>query len=851
MNTNSLIYRFGEFTLDTQKGCLFKGGAEVKLRPKVYETLKYLVENPGRLIAKPELMKAVWPDSFVTDDSLVQCTLELRRALEDQEQRHLKTVPRRGYLFDLSGAPPPAGSARLTAAEAFRHFSDRKSAPRRFPRRQHDLPVPRTSLVGREVLIRAASDLLLRPGVRLLTLTGPGGAGKTRLSIGIASAIADSFPGGVQFVSLAAITEPVMVETALADALEIQPPGARTIPQLIGRQLGDSGSFLLVLDNFEQVLSAATLVAETLEACPSLKVLVTSRSSLRIYGEQEFPVVPLEQSAAVELFVQRASAVRPGFSLTGENAPLIHEICARLDHLPLAIELAAARTKVLSPEAMLERLQRPLQLLTGGPLDLPARQQTLRGTIDWSYCLLAEPERKLFRRLSVFAGGCTLEAAEAVCDAGMDLGVDAMEGLSSLVDKNLVQRMDRGTPEPRFSMLETIREFAAEKLIESAEGPITHRAHAAYCLVLAEEGNPDLDQENRNRWLSRCDLEIANFRLALDWLFETLELEWGLRLCCALFRFWDMREHLSEGRSRLETMLRLAGSDFPMERARIALFIGALASSQSDNGAAEKFISAGLEIHEQLGHQPGIASSLNALAIVARDRGDYATAQDRFERSLACWRKLADRLAVARCLHNLANVVRVRGDYPRALRALREATGIFERLGDRIGAAWSMNQIGDVECAAGDLAKGRICYEQALDAFREVQDPWGTARSLTDLGYIHLEEGRPEEACTAFRESLEIFGKLHHRRGVARAIEGCAAVAVSGGDPAGALKLAGAAFQIRKQIDAPLSQNDQAKVNRALAPARMRLDPGIASRAWSEGMALSVDEAIACVLREK
>ena len=348
-----------------------------------------------------------------------------------------------------------------------------------------------------------------------------------------------------------------------------------------------------------------------------------------------------------------------------------------------------------------------MQLLTGGALDLPERHQTLRKTIDWSYDLLNEAERKLFRRLSVFAGGCTLEAAEAVCNTGRDLGIDLLEGLSSLVDKNLVQRVDLTEAEARFGMLETIREYALERLTDSGEQSSVRRAHAAYCLVVAEEGNPELGQEDRNRWLAQCDLEIDNFRVALDSLFETVNVEWGLRLCIALVRFWDMREHLTEGRARLEKILQLAGTQYPTERARVSQFIGGLLPAQGDYPAAERFLQQSISLYEELGDQWGIAVSLNALAVSARDRGDYASAQSSFERSLACWRMLSDRLAMARCLHNLANVVKIRGDYPRAQRTLREATNIFEELGDHSGAAWSINQSGDIAHAQGNLAAAR------------------------------------------------------------------------------------------------------------------------------------------------
>jgi predicted ATPase/DNA-binding winged helix-turn-helix (wHTH) protein len=850
LETSPLNYQFGDFTLDVARGCVLKAGEEIKLRPKVYETLKYLVENPGRLIGKQELIAAVWPDTFVTDDSVVQCTVELRRALDDRTQQLLKTVPRRGYLFAAQVVQCPSKPDHLPVPDYLDLLEGRGQSSAKVGRKRHDLPIPRTSFIGREQQVAEAAELLLRSDVRLLTMTGPGGSGKTRLAVAVAAAIADTFTAGAQFVGLASITQPDLVATALAEALEIQQVANRTVPQLIGDQLQNSGPFLLLLDNFEQVLPAAKVVAETLEACPSLKILVTSRSCLRIYGEQEFPVTPLAQNSAIELFVQRAAAVWPDFALTSENAPAVQEICSRLDGLPLAIELAAARTKVLPPSAILDRLQSRLQLLTGGALDLPERQQTLRKTIDWSHGLLNEAERKLFRRFSVFVGGCTLEAAEAVGNTNRDLGIDLFEGLSSLVDKNLVQRVDRAEAEPRFAMLETIREYALERLTESGEQSATRRAHAAYFLVLAEEGNPELSPADRARWLVQCDVEIDNFRFALDWLFLTSDLDWSLRLCVALFRFWDMREHLTEGRARLETVLRLAGDERPRERARVSHFIGALATAQGDYPAAEHFLEQSLTLYEELSDQSGIAASLNALAVLARDRGDYSSAQSNFERSLACWRMLSDRLAIARCLHNLANVVKVRGDYPRARWALREAADIFEELGDRSGAAWSINQQGDIARAQGDMTAARELYQRALSAFREAGDPWGSARSLTDLAYIDCEQGDHLAAHAACREALEIFAGLGHRRGMARALEGSACLALAQGHAERALKLAAAAAHLRQLISAPLHQAEQAKLDQALLPAWKSLSEVEGKRAWTEGSTMSLEKAIQYSLEE-
>ena len=844
MDVNPITYQFAEFTLDVARGCLLKAGREIKLRPKVYETLKYLVQNAGRLISKQELIQALWPDAFVSDDSLVQCAVELRRALDDRDQQLLKTVPRRGYLFAVPVIQTPVKPASIHVRDSLSTAERTERPSPASGRKTHDLPVPRTSLIGREQQIREAVELLLRKDARLLTFTGAGGSGKTRLALAVAEAVGDQFPGGVRFIGLASITEPALVVTALAEAFNVHQAANRTIAQLVGEQLRALGQSLLLLDNFEQVLPAASVVAELVEACPSLKVLATSRACLRIYGEQEFPVGPLTDNSASELFVQRAAAVFPAFAMTSENAPAIREICARLDRLPLAIELAAARSKVLSPTAMLDRLQSRLQLLTGGPLDLPERQRTLRKAIDWSHELLNDAERRLLRRLSVFVGGCTLEAAEAVCNTRRDLGVDLFEGVSSLLDKNLVQCEDGGDAEPRFAMLETIREYALERLNESGEQSLVRQAHAAYFLVLAEEGNPEPNPSERARWLARCDVEIDNFRCALDWLFETVNVDWGLRLCAALFRFWDMREHLTEGRSRLETILRLTGNSHSRERARLNLFLGALTSAQGDYATAQRLLQQSLALYEELGDRWGIGSSLNALAVSARDRGDYSAAEAYFERSLEYWRMLSDRVAMARCLHNLASLVKDRGQYSRARSALREAAQIFEESGDRNGAAWSLNQQADIAYEQGEVAEARVLYQSALSSFREAGDRWGCARSLTDLGRIDCEQGKYLSAQSAYQEALEIFAALAHKRGLARTLEGSACLALARGFTVRALKLAAAAANLRQLIGTPLPEAEQIKLEQTLLPAWTELGEDEGKRVWSEGSVLSLEQAI-------
>ena len=840
------VFRFGNFEVDTRAGEVRRGGIKLKISGQPFNVLVALLEKPGQVVTREELHDKLWSkDTFVDfEHGLNKAINKVRETLGDNADnpRFIETLPRRGYRLLVPVSLP--GIDRGLSTESCK-IPVAKSRDRNL-----DLPRPTTSLVGREQEVAEAASLLLRPNVRLLSLTGPGGAGKTRLAIAIASAVTDQFLAGIQFVGLAAINHADLVAPAIMKTLDVQQSAGRSVSQLIADHLQGSGPFLLVLDNFEQVLPAATVVAEILNACQALKILVTSRASLRIYGEQELPVAPLKEQPAVELFAQRAMSVRPNFAITSENSAAVREICARLDGLPLAIELAAARTKVLSPRAILERLQSRLQLLTGGALDLPERQQTLRKTIDWSHDLLNESERKLFRRFSVFSGGANLEAAEAVCNTGLDLGLEIFDGLSSLVDKNLVQRADTGSSEPRFKMLETIREYALERLLASGEESAVRRAHAAYCLVLAEEGNPELSTQERAAWLVRCDVEIDNFRSSLDWLFENRNLDWGLRLAVALVRFWDMRDHFIEGRVFLERVLELAGKSHPKERAKVALFIGAFITAPGDFSAAQQWLERSHAIYEELGDQWGIAASLNALAVCARDRGDYSAAQDGFERSLVCWRALSDRPSIARCLHNLANVVKTRGDYSRAQSALQEATTLFEELGDRSGAAWSLNQQGDIAREQGDLVTARGLYERALAAFRKVGDHWGAARSLSDLGYIYCEQLDYPAAHAAYTEALETFADLGHRRGIARALEGSACLAASRGDAVRSLKLAGAAAQVRDLIGAPLLQAEQLKLDQYLARAWEAIGEPEGQRAWSEGAAMSPEEAIRYSLKE-
>jgi predicted ATPase/DNA-binding winged helix-turn-helix (wHTH) protein len=869
---NSQIrYQFGDFTLDPVRGTVRKANRLIKLRPKVYDALLYILETPGRLIGKEELIHALWPDAFVTEDSLVQCIVELRRALDDRAQEIIKTVPRRGYIFAAAvtteenstvGCSPVRFNAQEEIAGAVRCEEDLVAA-QPMPGRYY-FPLPRTPLIGRERELLAVRNLLLSPNAGLVTLTGAGGCGKTRLALQVASELLPRFEQRVYFVGLASITDPATVPMAIAESLGINQTGGSSVPDLLKHYLRAAPPVLLLLDNFEQILAASALVVELLDCSAGLKVLVTSRAPLRIYGEHEFPVPPLPvpdsrqmhsleamlSNPAVTLFSQRAAAVKPDFTVTADNAATVAAICSRVDGLPLAIELAAARVKMLPPSALLTRLESRLQVLTAGPRDVPERQQTLRKTIDWSYDLLSPSEQKLLRRLGVFLGGCTLEAAEAVCNTRSDLGEAIFNVMSSLVDKSLLQQTEQGDDEPRFGMLETIREYCLERLGESGEEQATRRAHAAYCLVLAEEGNPDLTEAERAGWLARCDIEHDNFRAALDWLMQSSDADWRFRLCIALFRFWEMREHLAEGRARLESLVLKDGSRAARERANVFVYLSTFATVQRDFPAATDFLEKSLSIYQSLGDQWGIAVSVNALAIVAWQRQDDAAAMALFDESLSRCRALGDRVATARCLHNFANFARGRGDYDRARTVLEEAGRIFAGLGDHSGAAWSLNHLGDIAREEGEMADARLHYQRAISSFREANDRWGIARSLTDLAQIACDERDHVSAHAAYREALGLFVSLGHKRGIARALEGFACSALAQRDPARALAIVAAAAHLRQWIGAPLMPAEQSKLHDKLQPAWTSLNDADSSAAYAQGWAMSLDNAIQYALKE-
>ncbi|HEX9373216.1 MAG TPA: tetratricopeptide repeat protein, partial [Roseiflexaceae bacterium] len=564
--------------------------------------------------------------------------------------------------------------------------------------------------------------------MRLVTLSGPGGVGKTRLGLQVAAELLDSFADGVYFVALAPISDLAFVPSAIAQPLGIQERGSQPLVERMQEYLRDK-RLLLVLDNFEQVLDAAALIAALLAAAPDLKLLITSRAVLHLSAEHAFPVPPLRlpdrqqhptvaqlsQYDAVALFIARARAARPEFQVSNDTAPAVAEICYRLDGLPLAIELAAARSAVLAPQALLARLDQRLKLLTGGARDLPARQQTIRHTIDWSYDLLDAGEQTLFARLGVFPGGCTLEAAEAVCNVDDTLPIEIMDGVATLLDQSLVHQTEGSDGEPRFTMLETIREYALERLAASGEAQSIRRQHAQHYLALAEAGAPGLWGVQHQESGALLEPEHDNLRAALVWSQGSAgSAEIGLRLAAALTGFWWARGYLSEGQAWLDRALAQPGAAAPsLARAKALRGAAWMAEVHGPAAAVRAFYEESLALCRDLGERRGVAAVLRDLGSYAWAQGDYARAAVLCEESLAlCW-GLGDGYGSADALAWVAAAVRDQGDYPRALGLFAESLALWRELGDKVGMATVLNGMGDTTRYQGDYVRAAALYQEA------------------------------------------------------------------------------------------------------------------------------------------
>ncbi len=679
--------------------------------------------------------------------------------LRDLGEHRLKDLAARERLYQLGGGDfPPLRSLHQT-----------------------NLPIPSTPFLGRERELAGVLELIAREDIRLLTLTGPGGTGKTRLALQAAAELGERYPAGVWWIPLAPLRDPELVLQAAGQAL-----GAR---DSLAEHIGDQ-SMLLLFDNFEQVVAAGTDVAGLLAACPHLDVLVTSREPLHIGGEQEYPVPPLLHEEGVSFFLARARAVKPDF--VGDGA--VAEICRRLEELPLALELAAARVKALSPAQILERFEQRLPLLTGGARDLPERQQTLRGAIAWSHELLTAGEQRLFAGLAVFRGGCTLEAAEAVARADLDL-------LQSLVDKSLLR-----FSADRFRMLETIREYATERLEASGEAGALRRRHAGYFLALAEEAEPNLLRDSQE-WVDRLEREHDNLRAALDHLEASDDDDLALRLAGALWRFWYLKSHLSEGRRRLEVSLR----------------------AHTRPAAAR-------------------AKALNGLAVMALNLGDAMTAEKLADEALVLHRRFGDVWGAAYSAFMVGNAIAEQGEAARAQPLLAESVRVFRELGDEHYALIASTNLAWATGDAGDPERERALHEDNLRRARELGDERVQAQSLAQLAMFARDDGRLEEAGSMLRAALQIDHDHGDVLALATNLGRLASVLVLAGSGETAVQLLSSSEALTAGLGASVPSWAAARNEETLTTIRSQLDEAAVDEAWEQGRALSVDEAIALAL---
>lgn len=816
------IYRFGRFEIDARECLLSSGGKIVPLTPKIFEMLLLLVRNNGRMLSKDEIMETVWADSFVEETNLTSNISRLRKILHANGDEYIETYPKRGYRFRAE-VEKIESAADITLTRQAGKESDGSDALPEYAAALAALPnnltPPNTPIVGREKELSEIEELLRKN--RLVTLTGIGGTGKTRLAQETACRLLPEFSGGVFFIALAAVANPELVTSEIANTLGVNESGGKNLTAAVKEFLREK-NILLVVDNFEQIVSAAPSLAELLAAARGLKILTTSRALLHLRAEREFVVPPLalpetnsvfddlSENESVKLFTERAQAIKSLFSLTEENSGSVAEICRKLDGLPLAIELAAARIKILSPSQISERLENRLKLLTGGAKDLPARQQTMRGAIEWSYDLLGENEQIFFRRLAVFAGGFTIDAAERVVSIGETSNIDVLNAITSLVENSLLVQTETASGEARFRLLEIVREYALEVLETSGENELLRKNHAAFFLAETQKAEHEIFGEQGKKWLERFEAEHDNLRSALDWSIVN-DAETAANMAGILRTFWILNNHLTEGRKWLETIINCCADTISID-ARIKLLSG-------------------------LGHTAGY-------------QGDLETARKAHEKCLAESRAVNNLRQIAISIRGLGFVAKWQNDIAAARRFCKEALAVSRDLKDQRGIAASLTSLGDLARMESDYEAARPFYEESLNICRQNANKEGIVGSFNNLAAVNFGEGDYQKAEYYYREAITEVLKLSDKISLSYALDGCAALAVKRRDFERAAQLAGLAEYLRESLGFVTEPAERRFREIYLAELSAAIDENILTKAHQHGRNLKIEEAVDLALSD-
>ncbi len=810
---------------------------------------------------------------------LSQEALAMRSGLSLQAVSHLERGIRRGPRRETVAVLAAAMGLSATQTATLEGASHRRRSPRPAPPPPPaGLPHGMSPILGRETDLAVLPFMLRQPDVRLLTLIGPAGVGKTRLAVEVTMLAAPAFADGITWVDLAPIHDADLVASTIALRLGLRADDASYAERLTAHLR--SRDTLLVLDNLEQVLPAATLIRDLLDACPRLRVLATSRVALGPRQERLFAVTPLSlpppsqddpmavgEFAAVAMFLARARAVVPDLALTAVTAPIVAAVCRRLDGLPLAIELAAALARLVPPHAMLARLgeatagaqamdgiqgsgaghgaasSRTLDLLASGGWDRPDRQQTMRQAIAWSYELLTPAEQAVFRAMGVFVGGWTIAAATAVVG---DVSEDDLTGLlEALSAKHLVRMVEHEGGEARFGMLETLREYAGECLAADEDEAVeTRNRHVRWCTALAEEAEPRLIGPDQAVWSARLEREHDNLRAALAWSAgERGDGAAGIRLAGALWRFWRIHGHLSEGRSWLDRMLA-RGVGAAADRARALNGAGNLAFYQGDYERSGTLHEESLALRRAVGDKQGVAMSLNNLGNQAAIQGNYERATVLFEESVAIDRELENTQGLANSLNNLGNLAAIQGDNAQAEIWFEETLAMERDLGNRQGIANSLNNLGTLANLLGNYERSVTLHMEGLAVMRALGDRWGVAKSLSSMGSVTRKQGEHGRAATLFAEGLKLFQDMGERTMVVECLEGMALTAVSRGESSRGARLLAAAEGQRETLGAPLPPSDRIAFEEGVRAVRPALGEEVFQTTWVIGRALSLEEAI-------